>query len=287
MTRCCRFRTTNMRSCGARARGRRSSANATASRPNACCRPSGSINACSAISLNPWTVKSSGFFIPDFSIVREGRIFAGQSFRSARLHPCPAMWRWMCPSAAGGLMATIAILRFAGVILHVIWDGDRDAFQNPAPAGVGPAPDETLWKMKRKPVTLALRHVLDAPVSALSLWLNSETVETLPNSCAASAAVPCGNFPPGNCRSFSGRRRRSGSETRPARCRPARGTQAGSRHCGRVFSARWGINTTAGRCIVGRAARAVAAGATLRPGSAGPAVRNRRTDAARAGRVPG
>jgi hypothetical protein len=52
---------------------------------------------------------------------------------------------------------------FEGVILHVIWEGERPAAVNP-------------------PATLALRGFLDAPLSELDLWLSGEAGETLPEN---------------------------------------------------------------------------------------------------------
>lgn len=68
---------------------------------------------------------------------------------------------------------------FVNVILHVIWDGDRTAFGDRASGGPTPGcPD----RGRPKPATLKLRQVLDAPLAALNLWLNSEAAEKLPEN---------------------------------------------------------------------------------------------------------
>jgi len=59
---------------------------------------------------------------------------------------------------------------FRGVILHVIWEGDRRAVDGP-------------------PV-LVLRRVLDAPLGELSLWLGGETAPGFPEEQRGHCCVP-------------------------------------------------------------------------------------------------
>ena len=64
---------------------------------------------------------------------------------------------------------------FQNVILHVVWESERPA------AGT--------------PLTLLVRHALDAPLGELSLWLGGEAAQTLPQElrgqcCAPLRAVP-------------------------------------------------------------------------------------------------
>lgn len=62
---------------------------------------------------------------------------------------------------------------FQNVHLHVVWDGDREAGGPPA---------------------VALRHVLDAPLGELSLWLEREPVRPLPEGLQGKCSAPLRNL---------------------------------------------------------------------------------------------
>ncbi|HVM50074.1 MAG TPA: DUF2851 family protein [Candidatus Acidoferrum sp.] len=64
---------------------------------------------------------------------------------------------------------------FQNVILHVIWESERPA------AGAPPL--------------LILRHVLDAPLGELSLWLGGEAAQTLPESLRGNCCAPLRQLP--------------------------------------------------------------------------------------------
>jgi hypothetical protein len=58
---------------------------------------------------------------------------------------------------------------FKNVILHVIWDGERELGERPL---------------------LPLREVIDAPLGELSLWLGSEASQTLPENLRGKCSAP-------------------------------------------------------------------------------------------------
>jgi hypothetical protein len=64
---------------------------------------------------------------------------------------------------------------FQNVVLHVIWESDQPAVETPP--------------------RLALRRILDAPVGELSLWLDSDAVDTLPESLRGRCGAPLKELP--------------------------------------------------------------------------------------------
>jgi hypothetical protein len=65
---------------------------------------------------------------------------------------------------------------FRNVILHVLWDGRLDQLTGP--------------------VALALRRKLDAPLGELSLWLNSDASDLLPDQWRGQCCAPLRDFDP-------------------------------------------------------------------------------------------
>ena len=59
---------------------------------------------------------------------------------------------------------------FANVLLHVIWDGERGTEGSPA--------------------ALIMRQVLDAPLGELSVWLGSESAQSLPETLRGTCCAP-------------------------------------------------------------------------------------------------
>ena len=60
---------------------------------------------------------------------------------------------------------------FHNVILHVVWDA-------------------TTARLSRSPCVLSLRHALDAPLGELSLWLECESPESLPENLRGKCSTP-------------------------------------------------------------------------------------------------
>jgi hypothetical protein len=72
---------------------------------------------------------------------------------------------------------------FEKVILHVVWDGEKSASRI-SPAKNSPA------GLQNPPAALALRTVLDSPITELGLWLNSEAAEKLPETFRGQCCAP-------------------------------------------------------------------------------------------------
>ncbi len=71
---------------------------------------------------------------------------------------------------------------FAKVILHVLWDGTKSAFEIPPAGGFVPA-------------TLNLRPFLDSPVAELAAWLNTDAAGAWPETLRGQCCAPLTGLP--------------------------------------------------------------------------------------------
>lgn len=78
---------------------------------------------------------------------------------------------------------------FQNVMLHVVWDGDARLAAATAVKGVAGIRTDG-GRLNAEPPILSLRHVLDAPIGELALWLENESAKPLPEGfrgrCSAS-----------------------------------------------------------------------------------------------------
>jgi hypothetical protein len=81
---------------------------------------------------------------------------------------------------------------FKSVILHVIWDGTGVH----ASACQGKYSNTLKRELQPAPLALAIRNKLDAPLDELSLWLNSDESESLPENLRGQCSAPLRELSP-------------------------------------------------------------------------------------------
>ena len=107
---------------------------------------------------------------------------------------------------------------FKNVILHVIWDGERELGERPL---------------------LPLREVIDAPLGELSLWLGSEASQTLPENLRGKCSAPLRELDETACENWCIKRHKCGFKTKPHNSRRAQNRPDGSKRSGRDYFGAW------------------------------------------------